>query len=209
MEDSTLQTKSLTQSDKEAIIREFVIGEPSNKNLKKDLANKYNISPSALTHIISSSPRTNARIEKQMLEIPLARENARIQKLKDLIYDVTEDLLLTLKDKEADDKIPASFLLDTLGNINNLRDSLDKSQRLNANMSTENIQSSTAHTQIDVAEILKTLDTPEKKKAYLLEGKLPSPIPTPQQTSTPPQPKPKKIIVETITTSQPDAPKDK
>jgi len=144
------------------LIAEYLMGDPSDKKLKKNLAKKYKISTRKVTSIVTGSPQTNTEIEKTMFEIPLAIEQKKIFDLKmallDYFKNATDDA-----NKEKKRYIHAPSMLPIVGEA-------DKLQRLNSGTATSIVEDRTNNTKIDVAEILKELKTPDEKKAFLLRG---------------------------------------
>jgi len=148
--------------EKTKIIQEYLIGDPRDKKLKKRLAEKYKITTREVTSIVNASPNTNTDIEKKLFEIPLAIEQEKIHQLK---MKMLEFFLEAVNDgmKEKKKHLYQEGFLKVLEKI-------DTMQRLNEGKATEITKHEDQQTKIDVAEILKELDTPEKKKSFLLSG---------------------------------------
>jgi len=146
------------------LIAEYLSGSPEDKNLKKKLAKKYKISSKMVTSIVNGFPQTNTEIEKTMFEIPLAIEQKRIFDLKCALFNFFELAILD-GSKEKKRHHTAAFLLPIMVEI-------DKIQRLNNNTATSITEEHSKNTKINIADILKELNTPEEKKAFLLKGML-------------------------------------
>lgn len=137
------------------IISLFLWGED-----KKEIAKKYNITPKLVTSIVTANTTTRTEIEKANQSLNIVRENAKIQDLKLKSLDLLNSAIEESYDKDDKQKFIQNFTA--------WFSTMDKTFRLNNDMATENKNNTNTNIKVDVAEILKTLKTPEQKKAFLL-----------------------------------------
>ena len=148
--------------NRKEIIKEYLAGDPNDKKLKQNLAKKYNTTTRDITSIVNSEPGTNTEIEKKFFEIPLAKEQQKIHQVKMEFLEFFSEAL-----KDASGAENKHLIAD---NLLGIFDKIDATQRLNEGKATEITEHKSQHANIDVAEVLKSLETPEAKRAFLLSG---------------------------------------
>jgi len=143
--------------------RKKIIFEWLNGASPKDIGNKYNLSTRAINSIIDNNEATRLEIEKRYLATVAAREILRISETKDRLITYINDALTKAMEDEFD--LTPEKRIKFLNNIASMFDRLDNSSRLNANKPTS--LSEHRDIKVDFAEILKQINTPEDKKAFL------------------------------------------
>jgi len=143
--------------------RKKIIFEWLNGASPKDIGNKYNLSTRAINSIIDNNEATRLEIEKRYLATVAARENVRISETKDRLITYINDALTKAMEDEFD--LTPEKRIKFLNNIASMFDRLDNASRLNANKPTS--LSEHRDIKVDFAEILKQINTPEDKKAFL------------------------------------------
>ena len=143
--------------------RKKIIFEWLNGASPKDIGDKYNLSTRAINSIIDNNEATRLEIEKRYLATVAARENVRISETKDRLITYINDALTKAMEDEFD--LTPEKRIKFLNNIASMFDRLDNASRLNANKPTS--LSEHRDIKVDFAEILKQINTPEDKKAFL------------------------------------------
>jgi len=148
-----MSKNTLTYEEKQQIITRYLGGESATA-----LGKEYKV-PHKVIKVVLDNPEARLVIEKRDFELSRAKESRRMDEIKDQMLTFISSAITEAMDGEK--KI---IFLDK---IKGMIDSLDRIARLNRGEITDN----TAHTEkkitIDVAEIVKNLDTPEKKKEFL------------------------------------------
>jgi len=147
--------ESLTFKDIKSLITDYISGKS-----KSALAKKYGIAYSSVEKYINDHPTTRAEIEKIQYDIQIARENAAIVQLKEKFLNFI-NIALDEAESAENKMYYFSKIKDVLGEI-------DKIFRLNLNKATDINKNINENRNYDVAEILKTLKTPEEQQEYLL-----------------------------------------
>lgn len=131
----------------------------------KEICKKYKITPKSVNEYVGATPITRTQIEEEFFRERLEAENIRITDLKTKFYDMIERTITDVDTLNIDEDNKSKVLAVLTKSIENM----DKTIRLNRNMSTENQSTKNTTVKLDVAEVLKQLKTPEDKKKYLLE----------------------------------------
>lgn len=147
---------SLSYNEKQQILTEYLNGKD-----EKELAKQFKTTKSAIIKITTDRDfRTT--LEKKHFELVRAKESRKIDELKNQIMDFIK---LSLDEAMDSEESKIKFL----DKLSKLITDLDKISRLNRGEVTDSTSTVTKHVEVDVAKVLKELDTPEKKKAFLLQ----------------------------------------
>lgn len=148
------ETKELTVTEQKQVIIDWLNGED-----KKEIAKRHGVTTRMVTSIVNTNHETRLELEKQYFAVPTFRENRRIAEIKDKMLTFLEDSL-----EEGIEKENKHLFIDK---FKGMLDSIDRIQRLNNDQPTENTKQTNVN--YNIAEIAKTLKTPEQKKHFLLE----------------------------------------
>ena len=147
---------SLSYNEKQQILTEYLNGKD-----EKELAKQFKTTKAAIIKITTDRDfRTT--LEKKHFELVRAKESRKIDELKNQIMDFIK---LSLDEAMDSEESKIKFL----DKLSKLITDLDKISRLNRGEVTDSTSTVTKHVEVDVAKVLKELDTPEKKKAFLLQ----------------------------------------
>ena len=125
-----------------------------------ELAKKYNIPHQTVNkHLRSYSNRLQEIGIDNTLTI--ARESARITNL----IDKTITLVTNSIDEKIDNNIPVK--IQDMNNLTNLLKEIKKITLLNEEKATEIVKTNKVEVKLDVAKVLKELNSPEEQKAFL------------------------------------------
>jgi len=154
-------SNQLPWSTQKEVIEKYISGQT-----QASLAEEYGVTRHSIANMMKTSPKTNAKIEKDLYNTRLKWENDEIMAIKTKYFKTVSSILDSLDEvKEPAVRVKLSESLDKAMVM------LDKQWRLNNQMATEKTESS--HTEkkvvVDVAKILKELDSPEKQQAYFLK----------------------------------------
>lgn len=148
-----MSTNTLTYEEKNSIITRYLAGESPTA-----LGKSYNV-PTKVINTVIDNPEVRLQIEKKSFELNRSREIARVDEIKKQLLDFISTSITEAQSEEGKIKF--------LDRVKGILDSLDRMNRLNRGEVTDN----TSHTEtkkiIDVSEVIKALDSPEKKREFL------------------------------------------
>lgn len=148
-----MSKNTLNYEEKTQVITKYLNGDSFS-----NIAKEFDVTTKTIKEIVDN-PEVRLQIEKKHLELSRARESKRIDEIKEQMMDFISASLTEAMD--SDKKI--SFL----DKVKGMLDSIDRIARLNRGDVTDNTTHTEKKVNIDVAEIIKNLDSPEKKKEFL------------------------------------------
>lgn len=148
-----MSKNTLNYEEKTQVITKYLNGDSFS-----NIAKEFDVTTKTIKEIVDN-PEVRLQIEKKHLELSRARESKRIDEIKEQMMDFISASLTEAMD--SDKKI--SFL----DKVKGMLDSIDRIARLNRGDVTDNTSHTEKKVNIDVAEIIKNLDSPEKKKEFL------------------------------------------
>lgn len=148
-----MSKNTLTYQEKIDITTKYLNGESF-----ANLGREYDV-PTAVIKKVIDNPEARLQIEKQNFVLSRAKESKKIDELKDEIITFISTAVQEAKDEE---KKIAFF-----DKIKGVLDSIDRISRLNRGEITDNTAHTEKQVKVDVSEIIKALDSPEKKKEFL------------------------------------------
>lgn len=138
-----------------------------NGNSIPDIMGHFKLSKDLVAKILNDDDYIAKRLAAEGIQKKLDVETEKIMSIKDETLDFIRMAINEAKD--ADNK---HLFIDK---ISKALETLDRTQRLNQNRATEIKEERKTTTNIDIAQVLKELKTPDEQKAFLrkqLEGKL-------------------------------------
>lgn len=148
-----MSKNTLNYEEKTQVITKYLNGDSFS-----NIAKEFDVTTKTIKEIVDN-PEVRLQIEKKHLELSRARESKRIDEIKEQMMEFISASLTEAMD--SDKKI--SFL----DKVKGMLDSIDRIARLNRGDVTDNTSHTEKKVNIDVAEIIKNLDSPEKKKEFL------------------------------------------
>ncbi len=148
-----MSKNTLNYEEKTQVITKYLNGDSFS-----NIAKEFDVTTKTIKEIVDN-PEVRLQIEKKHLELSRAKESKRIDEIKEQMMDFISASLTEAMD--SDKKI--SFL----DKVKGMLDSIDRIARLNRGDVTDNTSHTEKKVNIDVAEIIKNLDSPEKKKEFL------------------------------------------
>lgn len=155
------EEKSLALKEEHEIIDEYL--QASTGPQLKELLSKYKLTEARLNGILRSNSPVLQEMFAQKCALDVYKENRFISEIKDKSFNYLLEQIQVALDH------PNSLAY--LDKITKMLETVDKIDRLNRGESTENIKSTTQSTTttVNVSDLVKQLDTPEDKKAFLLK----------------------------------------
>ena len=148
-----MSKNTLTYEEKNSIITSYLAGDSPTS-----LGKKFGV-PTKVINTIIDNPEARLQIEKKKFELSRSREINRVDEIKQQMLDFISTSLSEAKNEESKIKF--------LDKIKGMLDSLDRINRLNRGEVTDNTQHTERNVKVDVAEIIQSLDSPEKKREFL------------------------------------------
>lgn len=124
----------------------------------KSIAEQFNVDTKAIKEVVENKElRTN--VEKQHIELTAAKEARKIDEVKESIIN----LMKSAADEAMD--LPNKMLF--MDKASKMISDLDRISRLNREQNTSNDMVVNKNVKVDVAAIIKELQTPDQKRAFL------------------------------------------
>jgi hypothetical protein len=124
-----------------------------------DISEKYKISPEKVKKVLTERDETAKRLSEENIQIKFDVQTQAIQTFNDEALSFLREAIKSAKDSDQ----PHLFI----DKVSSAVERMDRISRLNLNRATEIKQTNTTHTSFDVAEMMKTLDTPQKRTKFL------------------------------------------
>lgn len=148
-----MSKNTLTYEERNAVITRYLGGENATS-----IAKSFSVPHGTIKKILDN-PEARLQIEKQTFEVSRAKESRRMDEIKGQMLDF---ISASITEAMAEEK-----KIVFLDKVKGLLDSMDRIARLNRGELTDNTQHTEKKVNIDVAEIISQLDSPEKKKDFL------------------------------------------
>ncbi|NTU69228.1 hypothetical protein HGB13_00140 [bacterium] len=149
-----MSKNTLTLEQQNNIIAAYLKGES-----KTSLAKEYSVNGRAIRDCVENRELRTV-VEKKHIELTAAREARRIDDIKDQILTFISQ---SLTEASASEERKILFM----DKVSKMISDLDRISRLNREQATSDDRLTTKTVKVDVAEVIKALDTPEKKKDFL------------------------------------------
>lgn len=148
-----MSKNTLTLPEQKNVITKYLNGaKPST------LATEYDVTTKAIKDVVSNKDlRTD--VEKKHIELTASRESRKIDDIKDQMLQFISTAITEAMDE--DKKIVF------MDKVSKMISDLDRISRLNREQNTSNDTLTTKNVKIDVANIIKELQTPDQKRAFL------------------------------------------
>lgn len=148
-----MSKNTLTYEEKNSIITRYLAGENPTS-----LGKEFGV-PTKIISSVLDNPEARLQIEKKSFELNRSREITRVDEIKQQMLEFISTSISEAQNEEGKIKF--------MDKIKGLLDSLDRMNRLNRGELTDNTQHTEKNIKIDVADIIKNLDSPEKKREFL------------------------------------------
>lgn len=148
-----MSKNTLTLPEQKNVISKYLNGASA-----LSLSTEYGVTTKTIKDVVSNKEiRTD--VEKKHIELTASRESRRIDDIKDQMLTFISSALTEAMDEEK--KIVF------MDKVSKMISDLDRISRLNREQNTSNDTLTTKNVKIDVANIIKELQTPDQKRAFL------------------------------------------
>lgn len=148
-----MSKNTLTLPEQKNVIAKYLNGLPATK-----LAEEYDVTTKTIKDVVSNKD-LRTEVEKKHIELTASRESRKIDDIKDQMLKFISTAITEAMDE--DKKIVF------MDKVSKMISDLDRISRLNREQNTSNDTLKTTNIKVDVANIIKELQTPDQKRAFL------------------------------------------
>jgi len=124
-----------------------------------EIMDKFKISRDKVTKILASEDETSKRLAEANIQVIMSKQTEKMMTVTDEVLSFINEAVAAARNSDQ----PHLFI----DKVASAWEKMDRVARLNMNRATTISETRSTHVRLDVAEVMKGLDTPDKRKDFL------------------------------------------